>query len=167
MVRSGTTVLPNSKILQPNINPHCLEAFSIQLKPRFGQKSIDAIATAPKMLDWKSRRKEQENRGNTGIHGKRTRWGSSPLKEMERNAPEKEIRRSPPAAPVAGETNRARGRANGYGGEENSPCPRYNPCPRLAAVVPRWWAVVPLGAVVPHTTSGSTAQQPQASRHTA
>ena len=97
MVRSGTIVLPNSKILQPNTNQNSLEAFSILLKPRSGQKSRDATAIAPKTLDWKSRQKETGNRGNTGIHGKRTRWGSYPPKEMERNAPEREIRWSPPA----------------------------------------------------------------------
>ena len=112
MVRSGTTVLPNSKILQPNTNPNSLEAFSILLKPRSGQKSRDATAIAPRKLDWKSRQKETGNGGNTGIHGKRTRWGSIPPKETERSAPEREIRRSPPAAPVAEERDE-----QGEGGE--------------------------------------------------
>ena len=71
VVRSGTTVLPNSKILQPNTNPNCLEAIFILLKPRSGQKSRDATAIALKKLDWKSRHKEKENGSNTGIHGKR------------------------------------------------------------------------------------------------
>ena len=124
MVRSGTTVLPNSKILQPNTNPNSLEAFSILLKPRSGQKSRDATAIAPRKLKGKSRQKETGNGGNTGIHGKRTRWGSIPPKETERSAPEREIRRSPPAVPVAGEREeQARGRANGYGGEETPPAP--------------------------------------------
>ena len=123
MVRSGTTVLPNSKILQPNTNPNCLEAISNLLKPRFGQKSKDATATAPKMLDWKPRQKEQENGGNTSIHGKRKRWGSTPPKGMERDGPEREIRRSPPTVPVAGEREeQARGVRMGMG-EKKLPLP--------------------------------------------
>jgi len=124
VVRFGTTVLPNSKILQPNTNPHCLEAFSILLKPRSGQKSRDATAIAPKKLDWKSRHKETGNGGNTGIHGKRTRWGTIPPKETERSAPEREIRRSPPAAPVAEERDEQGERGERMGmGEKKLPLP--------------------------------------------
>ena len=81
---------------------------------------------------------------------------------MERSAPEREIRQSPPAVPVAEERDEQGegGRANGYGGEETPPAPDITPCPRLTAVVPRWRVVVLLGAVVPLATSGSTAQQP-------
>ena len=98
MVRSGTTGLPNSKKFPPNINLDDLVAFSNQLKPRFSQKSRDATTIAPKKQDLKKRQNERRNGGNTGILGKRTRWGSTPPKEMERDAPETEIRRSPPAA---------------------------------------------------------------------
>ena len=98
VVRSGTTDLPNSKIFLPNSNRDSLVAFSNQLKPRFGQKSRDATTIAPKKQDLKTRQKETRNRGNTGIHGKRTRWGSTPPKEMERDAPKTEIYRSTHAA---------------------------------------------------------------------
>ena len=139
MVRFGTSVLPNSKILQPNTNPDSLEAFSILLKPRSGQKSRDATAIAPRTLDWKSRQKETGNGGNTGIHGKRTRWGSIPLKETERSAPEREIRRSPPVAPVAEERDeRGEGVSEWVWGEETPPAPDITPSPRLTAVVPLW-----------------------------
>ena len=104
--------MPNSKINLPNINPKSLVAFSNLLKPRFGQKSRDATTIAPKTLDLKSRQEERRNGGNTGIHGKRTRWGTIPPKETERSAPEREIRRSPPAAPVAEERDE-----QGEGGE--------------------------------------------------
>ena len=128
--KSGTTVLPNSKIILPNINLDDLVAFSILLKPRSGQKSRDATAIAPRTLDWKSRQKETRNGGNTGIHGKRTRWGSIPPKETERSAPEREIRRSPPAAPVAEERDeQGEGVSEWVWGRRNSPCPRYNPQP--------------------------------------
>ena len=90
--------MPNSKINLPNINPKSLVAFSNLLKPRFGQKSRDATTIAPKTRDLKTRQEEKRNGGNTGIHGKRTRWGSTPPKEMERNGPETEGRRSLPAA---------------------------------------------------------------------
>ena len=82
------------------------------------------------MLDWKSRQKETGNGGNTGIHGKRTRWGSIPPKETERSAPEREICRSPPAAPVAEERDeQGEGVSEWVWGRRNSPCPRYNPQP--------------------------------------
>ena len=159
MVRSSTTGLPNSKIFLPNSNLDSLVAFSNLLKPRFGQKSRDATTIAPKMLDWKSRQEERGNGGNTGIHGKRTRWGSIPPKETERSAPKRKIRRSPPTAPVAEERDEQgeRGERMGMGEKKTPPAPDITPCPRLTAVVPRWWAVVPLRAVVLHTTSGSTA----------
>ena len=98
MVKSCTTRLPNSKILLPIMNPNSLVAFSNLLKPRFSQKSRDATTIAPKTLDLKSRQKERRNGGNTGIHGKRTGWGLTPLKEMERDDPEMAARRSPPVA---------------------------------------------------------------------
>ena len=116
--------MPNSKINLPNINPKSLVAFSNLLKPRFGQKSRDATATAPRVLDWKSRQEEKGSGGNTGIHGKRTRWGSIPPKETERGAPEREIRRSPPAAPVAEERDeQGEGVSEWVWGRRNSPCP--------------------------------------------
>ena len=111
--RGGETAVSNyrgqiryyrpTKFKNTNTNPNSLEAFSILLKPRSGPKSRDATAIAPRTLDWKSRQRETGNGGNTGIHGKRTRWGSIPPKETERSAPKREIHRSPPAAPVAGE----------------------------------------------------------------
>ena len=54
------------------------------------------------------------------------------------------------------ERNRRGGVRMGMG-EKKLPLPRYNPHPRLSAVVPRWRAVVPLGAVVPLASGGSTA----------
>ena len=95
MARSGTTGLPNSKILLPKLNPHSLDAFSKLLKPRFSQKLRDATTIVPKTLDLKYRQGERRNGGNTDIHGKRTRWGSTPPKDMERDGPEKKARRSP------------------------------------------------------------------------
>ena len=92
VVRSGTTGLPNSKIFLPNSNLDSLVSFFNLLKPRFSQKSRDATTIAPKKQDMKTRQKERRNGGNTDIHGKRTRWGSTPPKEMERDAPETEIR---------------------------------------------------------------------------
>ena len=41
---------------------------------------------------------KRRNWGNTNIHGKRTRWGSTPPKEMERDDPETTAHRSPLAA---------------------------------------------------------------------
>ena len=64
------------------------------------------------------------------------------------------------------ERNRRGGVRMGMG-EKKLPLPRYNPHPRLSAVVPRWRAVVPLGAVVPLASGGSTASnQKQTSRQT-
>ena len=161
MVRSGTTGLPNSKILLPKLNPHSLDAFSKLLKPRFSQKSRDATTIAPRKEELKKRQNERRNGGNTGIHGKRTRWGSTPPKGMEREGSETKARWSPTAARRCWRDEEERGgRANGYEGDETSPCPDITPWSHSSAVVPRWWAVVPLKAVVPRTTSGSTAQQP-------
>ena len=115
--------MPNSKINLPNINPKSLVAFSNLLKPRFGQKSRDATTIAPKMLDWKSRQEEKGSGGNTGIHGKRTRRGSTPLKEMERNAPERESHRSPPVVPVAEERGTEQGGERMGMGEKKLPLP--------------------------------------------
>ena len=84
----------------------------------------------------------------TGIHGKRTRWGSTPPREMERDALETEIRRSGERRLERGRDKR--GEVNGFGGEETSLCPDLTPWSRPSAVVPRWGAVVPL-------ISGSTA----------
>ena len=57
-------------------------------------------------------------------------WGSTPPKEMERSAPEREIRWSPPAAPVAEEREeQSEGTSEWVWGRRNSPCPRYNPQP--------------------------------------
>ena len=50
------------------------------------------------------------------------------------------------------------GERMGMGEKKTLPAPDIPPCPRLAAVVPRWWAVVP------HTTSGSTAQHAAATK---
>ena len=55
------------------------------------------------------------------------------------------------------ETNRAKGACEWVWGIRNSPAPDITPSPRLSAVVPRWRAVVPLRAIVPLATSGSTA----------
>ena len=154
VVRSGTTGLPNSKIILPNSNRDSLVAFFNQLKPRFSQKSRDATTIAPKKQDLKTRQKERRNRGNTGIHGKRTGWGSTPPKEMERDAPEMEIRRSPPAASGGWREEEERGgEVNGYGGEETSPCPDLTPWSRPLAVVPRW------GVVVPHISASTAHHQ--------
>ena len=120
--------MPNSKINLPNINPKSLVAFSNLLKPRFGQKSKDATTIAPKTPDLKTRQEEKRNGGNTGIHGKRTRWGSTPPKEMERNGPETEGRRSPPAARWRWrERKRNEGTKQMDMGGGNHPCPRLNP----------------------------------------
>ena len=128
MVRSGTTGLPNSKILLPKLNPHSLDAFSKLLKPGFSQKSRDATTIAPKTLDLRTRQKERRNGGNTGIHGKRTGWGSTPPKGMERDGPETAARRSPPAARQRWREEEERGGgADGYGRDETSPPPRHNP----------------------------------------
>ena len=123
VVRSGTTVLPNSKIFLPNSNLDSLVAFSNLLKPRFSQKSRDATTIAPKTQDLKTRQKERRNRGNTGIHGKRMRWGSTPPKEMERGAPETEIRRSPPAASGGWREEEERGGRMGMGEKKSPPAP--------------------------------------------
>ena len=153
MVRSGTTGLPNSKVLLPKLNPHSLGSYSIQLKPRFSQKSRDATTISPKTLDLKSRQKERRNRGNTGIHGKRTGWGSIPSKGMERDDPETAARQSPPAASRRWRDEEERvGGANRYGGDETSPCPDITPWSRPPMVVPLGWAVVLLVNI-----SGSTA----------
>ena len=90
--------MPNSKINLPNTNPKSLVAFSKLLKPRFGQKSRDATTIAPKTRDLKTRQEEKRNGGNTGIHGKRTRWGSIPPKELERGGTKTAAGPSPPAA---------------------------------------------------------------------
>ena len=145
--------MPNSKINLPNINPKSLVAFSNLLKPRFGQKSRDATTIAPKTRDLKTRQEEKRNGGNTGIHGKRTRWGSTPPKGMERDGPETAARRSPPAARSRWREEEGRGGgANGYGGGETSPCPDITPWSRPPTVVLLGWAVVPLVNI-----SGSTA----------
>ena len=145
MVRSGTTGLPNSKIFLPNSNQDSLVAFSNQLKPRFSQKSRDATTIAPKKQELKKRQNEIKNGGNTGIHGKRTRWGSTPPKEMERDAPDTEIRRSPPTTSGGWREEEKRGgEVNGYGGEETSPCPDLTPWSHPSVIVPCWGAVVPL-----------------------
>ena len=124
VVKSSTIGLPNSKILLPIINPTSLVAFVNLLKPRFSQKSRDATTISPKTLDLKSRQKERRNGGNTGIHGKRTGWGSTPPKEMERDGPDMAAHRSPPTSSTTLKHERGRGRlANGCGGERNSPCP--------------------------------------------
>ena len=89
-------------------------------------------------------------RGNGGDRLHRRKWRGAPRRGRSAGAlPRRRL--------LKRERNRARGRANGYGGEETPPAPDITPCPRLTAVVPRWRAVVPLGAVVPLATSGSTA----------
>ena len=115
--------MPNSKINLPNINPKSLVAFSNLLKPRFGQKSRDATTISPKTRDLKTRQEEKRNGGNTDIHGKRMRWGSIPSKETERSAPEREIRRSPPAAPVPEERGTEQGGERMGMGEKKLPLP--------------------------------------------
>ena len=55
------------------------------------------------------------------------------MKEMERDTPEKKVRRSPPAARHCWrEEEEQEGEANGYGGEETSPCPdiTHGPVPQ-------------------------------------
>ena len=124
MVRSGTTGLPNSKILLPKLNPHSLDAFSKLLKPRFSQKLRDATTIAPKTLDLRTRQKERRNEGNTGIHGKRTRWGSPPPKGMERDGPETAARRSRPAARRRWREEEERGGVRmGMGEKKHPPAP--------------------------------------------
>ena len=128
--------MPNSKINLPNINPKSLVAFSHLLKPRFGQKSRDATTIAPKTRDLKTRQEEKRNGGNTGIHGKRTGWGSTPPKEMERNGAETEGRRSLPAARCRWREEEEPGdEANGYGVEETTPAHDLTPWPCPSAVV--------------------------------
>ena len=95
-------------------------------KPRFNKRIDECNKYSPKPR-FKKENQGRGDGGNTGIHGKRTRWGSIPPKEMERSAPEREIRRSPPAVSVAGETRRTKGVSEWVWGRETSPCPRYNP----------------------------------------
>ena len=89
-------------------------------------------------------------RGNGGDRLHRRKWRGAPRRGRSAGAlPRRRL--------LKRERNRARGRANGYGGEETPPAPDITPCPHLTAVIPRWRAIVPLGVVVPLATSGSTA----------
>ena len=69
----------------------------------------------------------------------------TPLEEMERDGTKMAADRGPPAVRHRwSDEEDERVGANGYGGENNSPCPDITPTPRPVAVVPLEWAVISL-----------------------
>ena len=91
----------------------------------------------------KSRQRENGNGGNTGIHGKRTRWGSIAPKELERDDTKTAACPSAPAARRRwSNEEHERVERMGMGEKDNSPCPDITSKAHPAMVVPLGWAVV-------------------------